>query len=144
MSKTHIEEKQYLPKVLEEKWQKLWEESGIYGFNESSSKPNYYSLVMFPYPSGNLHMGHMRVYTISDVISRFMRMQGFNVLNPMGFDAFGLPAENAAIEKGSHPQTWTEANIAHMRDEQLKRMGTSYDWDREVVSCRPDYYRWSQ
>ena len=144
MSKTHIEEKQYLPKVLEEKWQKLWEESGIYSFNESSSKPNYYSLVMFPYPSGNLHMGHMRVYTISDVISRFMRMQGFNVLNPMGFDAFGLPAENAAIEKGSHPQTWTEANIAHMRDEQLKRMGTSYDWDREVVSCRPDYYRWSQ
>jgi leucyl-tRNA synthetase len=144
MSKTHIEEKQYLPKVLEEKWQKLWEESGIYGFNESSSKPNYYSLVMFPYPSGNLHMGHMRVYTISDVISRFMRMQGFNVLNPMGFDAFGLPAENAAIEKGSHPQIWTEANITHMRDEQLKRMGTSYDWDREVVSCRPDYYRWSQ
>lgn len=144
MSKTHIEEKQYLPKVLEEKWQKLWEESGIYGFNENSPKPNYYSLVMFPYPSGNLHMGHMRVYTISDVISRFMRMQGFNVLNPMGFDAFGLPAENAAIEKGSHPQTWTEANIAHMRDEQLKRMGTSYDWDREVVSCRPDYYRWSQ
>jgi leucyl-tRNA synthetase len=144
MSKTHIEEKQYLPKVLEEKWQKLWEESGIYSFNESSSKPNYYSLVMFPYPSGNLHMGHMRVYTISDVISRFMRMQGFNVLNPMGFDAFGLPAENAAIEKGSHPQIWTEANIAHMRDEQLKRMGTSYDWDREVVSCRPDYYRWSQ
>ena len=144
MSKTHIEEKQYLPKVLEEKWQKLWEESGIYSFNESSPKPNYYSLVMFPYPSGNLHMGHMRVYTISDVISRFMRMQGFNVLNPMGFDAFGLPAENAAIEKGSHPQIWTEANIAHMRDEQLKRMGTSYDWDREVVSCRPDYYRWSQ
>jgi len=148
MSKIHTEEKPYTPKALEEKWQKLWEESGIYHYQESSdnatSKPNYYSLVMFPYPSGNLHMGHMRVYTISDVISRFMRMQGFNVLNPMGFDAFGLPAENAAIEKGSHPQIWTEANIAHMRDEQLKRMGTSYDWDREVVSCRPDYYRWSQ
>lgn len=136
----------YQAREIESKWQSLWENSDLHRFDEENhlNKPKFYSLVMFPYPSGNLHMGHMRVYTISDVISRHRRMLGYKVLNPMGFDAFGLPAENAAIENNVHPAKWTEENISYMRDEQLKRMGTSYDWDREVVSCRPDYYRWSQ
>lgn len=138
------ETKVYNPKNIESKWQDFWEKHQLYKFDENSSKEKFYSLVMFPYPSGNLHMGHMRVYTISDLISRYKRMQGYEVLNPMGFDAFGLPAENAAIEKGIHPAKWTSQNIAYMRDEQLKRMGTSYDWDREVISCNEDYYRWTQ
>jgi len=134
----------YNPKEIEAKWQNAWDKTDLYKYNENSSKTRFYSLVMFPYPSGNLHMGHMRVYTISDVISRHKRMLGYNVLNPMGFDAFGLPAENAAIERGVHPHDWTESNIAYMRDHQLKRMGTSYDWTREVISCREDYYKWTQ
>jgi leucyl-tRNA synthetase len=134
----------YNPKEIEAKWQKIWDKTDLYKYDEESSKERFYSLVMFPYPSGNLHMGHMRVYTISDVISRHKRMLGYNVLNPMGFDAFGLPAENAAIERGVHPHDWTESNIAYMRDHQLKRMGTSYDWTREVISCREDYYKWTQ
>ena len=134
----------YCAKEIESKWQKIWEESQIHKAVDFDKKPKYYSLVMFPYPSGDLHMGHMRVYTISDVISRHRRMLGFNVLNPMGFDSFGLPAENAAIERKAPPAAWTEKNINHMKNEQLKRMGTSYDWSREVISSNPDYYKWTQ
>ncbi len=135
---------QYNPQEIEEKWQSQWEESGIYRAVDSDKKPKYYSLVMFPYPSGDLHMGHMRVYTISDVISRHRRMLGYNVLNPMGWDSFGLPAENAAMARSLHPESWTNQNIKFMRDEQLKKLGTSYDWTREVTTSSPDYYRWTQ
>ena len=137
--------KDYCPQDFEEKWQGQWEEAGIYqAIDGDKSRPKFYSLVMFPYPSGDLHMGHMRVYTISDVISRHRRMHGFNVLNPMGWDAFGLPAENAAISRKMHPGTWTKQNIKFMRDEQLKKLGTSFDWRREVTTCDADYYRWTQ
>lgn len=136
---------QYSPQELEEKWQKAWEESGIYrAVDNDPNRPKFYSLVMFPYPSGDLHMGHMRVYTISDVISRHRRMRGYNVLNPMGWDAFGLPAENAAISRKLPPGQWTRQNIRFMRDEQLKKLGTSYDWGREVTTCDADYYHWTQ
>ncbi len=136
---------QYLPQDFEEKWQTKWEEAGIYqADDDDTTRPKYYSLVMFPYPSGDLHMGHMRVYTISDVISRSRRMHGYNVLNPMGWDAFGLPAENAAISRKMHPESWTKQNIRFMRDEQLKKLGTSFDWRREVTTCDSDYYHWTQ
>ncbi len=135
---------QYTPQDFEEKWQKHWEESGIYRALDQDPRPKFYSLVMFPYPSGDLHMGHMRVYTISDVISRYRRMHGYNVLNPMGWDAFGLPAENAAIKNKEHPEKWTKQNIRFMRDEQLKKLGTSYDWRREVATSDPAYYHWTQ
>lgn len=136
--------KQYTPQEIEEKWQEQWDKDGIYTAHDLSDKPKFYSLVMFPYPSGDLHMGHMRVYTISDVISRQRRMQGFNVLNPMGWDAFGLPAENAATKNKMHPGKWTRQNIKFMRDSQLKKLGTSYDWSREVTTCDKDYYHWTQ
>ena len=112
--------------------------------SEDPSKPKYYCLEMFPYPSGRIHMGHVRNYAIGDVVSRYKRMRGFNVLHPMGWDSFGLPAENAAIKHGIHPQKWTLENIAFMRDKQLKRLGLSYDWDREVTTCLEEYYRWNQ
>ncbi len=135
---------QYNPQDIEEKWQERWESLGIHRAVDGDSRPKFYSLVMFPYPSGDLHMGHMRVYTISDVISRHRRMLGYNVLNPMGWDSFGLPAENAALSRKLHPEIWTNQNIKFMRDEQLRKLGTSFDWTREVTTSSPDYYRWTQ
>ena len=133
----------YIPQEIEPKWQEVWRERGVMRADDSSPKPKYYNLVMFPYPSGELHMGHMKNYTIGDLYSRFMRMRGFEVLNPFGWDAFGLPAENAAIAKGTHPETETLANIA-IAKRQLPLMGILYDWDREVTTCLPDYYRWTE
>ncbi len=136
-----VQEK-YQFSAVEEKWQKKWEEENPYEA-ESNQGQKYYCLEMFPYPSGRLHMGHVRNYSIGDVIARFHRMQGDNVIHPMGWDAFGLPAENAAIKHGIHPADWTWQNIDHMRA-QMKRLGLSYDWSREVASCAPEYYRWTQ
>ena len=133
----------YDPQELEPRWQAQWEKSGLFQVKEDASKEKYYLLEMFPYPSGKIHIGHVRNYTIGDVIARYKRMCGKNVLHPMGWDAFGMPAENAAIENETHPARWTYDNIDAMKT-QLKRMGFSYDWNRELATCDPKYYRWEQ
>ena len=134
---------EYIPSQIESKWQKKWEDDGLYHSDIDQSKPKYYALTMLPYPSGDLHIGHWYAMTPPDAHARFKRMYGYNVMFPMGFDAFGLPAENAAIKHNIHPKKWTNANIQKMR-EQFRTMGAMFDWRREMVSSDEKYYRWSQ
>lgn len=139
-----ITNKNYNPQEIEQKWQKIWEDKKIFKTPNKDNRPKFYDLVMFPYPSGTLHVGHVKNYVIGDVVARYKRTKQFNVLHPFGFDAFGLPAENAAIEKGKlHPEEWTFKNIDIIR-KQIKKIGISYDWDREVITCKEDYYKWTQ
>ncbi|NOR39952.1 MAG: class I tRNA ligase family protein, partial [Gammaproteobacteria bacterium] len=136
-------DKTYTPESIEAGAQRYWEEHQTFRATEDPDREKYYCLSMFPYPSGRLHMGHVRNYTIGDVISRYKRMLGKNVLQPMGWDAFGLPAENAAIQNKVPPAQWTRENIDYMRN-QLRQLGFGYDWEREIATCDPDYYRWEQ
>src|SRR5437867_3284044 len=128
---------------IETRWQKRWAEARTFEVTEDPSRPKYYCLEMLPYPSGDIHVGHVRNYCITDVVARYKRMRGFNVLHPIGWDALGLPAENAAIKRGVHPEKWTRDNIAGMK-RQLQRLGFSYPWSREIASCDPQYYHWNQ
>ncbi|MEW6602121.1 MAG: leucine--tRNA ligase, partial [Nitrospirota bacterium] len=136
-------EERYNAQGIEKKWQEFWDREKLFAVTEDAGSPKFYCLEMFPYPSGRIHMGHVRNYVIGDVITRYKKMRGFNVLHPMGWDSFGMPAENAAIKHGVHPSKWTHENIAYMKD-QLKKMGLVYDWKREVTTCNPEYYRWNQ
>src|SRR5215813_5758760 len=133
----------YNAREAEQRWQRVWEDHGIFATPNDDPRPKYYVLEMFPYPSGRIHMGHVRNYTLGDVVARFKRARGLNVLHPMGWDAFGLPAENAARDNRRHPAEWTRANIADMRA-QLRTMGLSYDWNRELSTCEPSYYKHEQ
>uniref|UniRef100_A0A7C4RWE6 Leucine--tRNA ligase n=1 Tax=Fervidobacterium thailandense TaxID=1008305 RepID=A0A7C4RWE6_9BACT len=135
--------KEYRPHEIEPKWQRVWEEKSVFNTPQYSEKPKYYALVMFPYPSGTLHVGHVKNYVIGDIVARYKRMQGYNVLHPFGYDAFGLPAENAAIANKIHPKKWTFDNINTIRG-QIKKLGISYDWSREVITCTEEYYKWTQ
>ena len=143
MTTTRQTELRYNPRELDRKWQERWEQDKLYRVRDDDPRPKWYELTMYPYSSGDLHIGHWYVLAPSDAHARFRRMQGYNVLHPMGFDSFGLPAENAAIQRGIHPYTWTISNIENMR-RQLRSMGAVYDWEREVVTCQPEYYRWNQ
>ena len=138
-----MSEDNYSHTDIERKVQKHWADNGSFEVTENSDKPKFYCLSMFPYPSGQLHMGHVRTYTLGDVIGRFQRLKGKNVLPPMGWDAFGLPAENAAIKRNIPPAKWTYQNIAHMRA-QMKALGFAFDWSREFETCDPQYYKWEQ
>ena len=131
------------PNAVDQKWQRRWADDGLHAVSDDDPRPKWYELTMYPYPSGDVHIGHWYAMAPSDAHARFRRMQGYNVLHPMGFDAFGLPAENAAIRQGVHPHAWTMANIEKMRG-QLRSMGTVYDWDREIICCLPEYYKWNQ
>src|SRR5437868_12940281 len=141
MTQTRIE--RYDPTEVEPRWQQRWEQDGLYQTRDDDPRPKYYFLTMYPYPSGDLHTGHWYAETPPDTKARYLRMKGYNVLFPYGFDAFGLPAENAAISHNIHPFKWTMENIERMR-EQAKRMGTMFDWSREVITCLPEYYKWNQ
>src|SRR2546422_344452 len=136
-------DEKYFPEKIEEKWQQRWADESAFAARDDDPRPKFYALEMLPYPSGFLHMGHVRNYSIGDALAWYKRLRGFNVLHPIGWDSFGQPAEQAAIKRGIQPRDWTEENIAHMRG-QLQRLGISYDWSREIAAHRPDYYKWDQ